>query len=284
MFKAKYSLTRHIRAKHFKTKKHECSTCGKKFSLAHNLKEHEHIHSQALPYICGIDGCTQGFRQRGKLCLHRSKHQGYKKQKYKSNSWLNSEPLLQGETSRNQGGIGGFSNDPLNSTESNFAPLPSFGFMNSVASAKMPQSSISPQKCLNNLSQPFSSQKPHQTNQFMMFDLPQSQPSFRRERDNGFLSHENRMISDNFLFNSDNEDEEAKGMNTKVDEPLFRSSFSLMTRPQEMHHSRQSMFTFQTNSDMGGSLNRFGMGPPRNHDNIMDSQYRKFDFSHKNKY
>jgi uncharacterized Zn-finger protein len=55
MFKAKYSLTRHIRSKHFK-KKLECKHCDKKFALSHNLKEHEFIHSQALPYVCGIGG------------------------------------------------------------------------------------------------------------------------------------------------------------------------------------------------------------------------------------
>jgi uncharacterized Zn-finger protein len=56
MFKAKYSLTRHIKTKHFKNRKFKCKHCDKKFALAHNLKEHEFIHTQALPYVCGIDG------------------------------------------------------------------------------------------------------------------------------------------------------------------------------------------------------------------------------------
>lgn len=56
MFKAKYSLTRHIKSKHFKKKKFLCKQCNKRFALQHNLKEHEFIHTQALPYVCGIDG------------------------------------------------------------------------------------------------------------------------------------------------------------------------------------------------------------------------------------
>ena len=56
IFKAKYSLTRHIQSKHFKKKKYACKHCNKTFALSHNLKEHEFIHTQASPFICGIDG------------------------------------------------------------------------------------------------------------------------------------------------------------------------------------------------------------------------------------
>lgn len=90
-------------------------------------------------------------------------------------------------------------------------------------------------------------------------------------------------MNENFQFNSDNSDEEAKGMNSKVEEPYFQSSFTQMPRPQEVHH-RPSTFTFPTNNDWNGGMNRFSMGLQRSHDNIMENQYRKFDFPHNNKY
>lgn len=102
IFKAKYSLMRHVKTKHLKKKKFECKHCGKKFALQHNLKEHEYIHTQALPFICGIDGCTQSFRQRGKLCLHRCKHPSYKKRSYKKNSELNDESKEESTTTPGQ--------------------------------------------------------------------------------------------------------------------------------------------------------------------------------------
>ena len=89
IFNSKYCLNRHITSKHYKKKKFECKQCGKKFSLAHNLTEHEYIHTQELPFVCGIDGWTQSFRQRGKLSLHREKHPNYKKRVYKKNVELN---------------------------------------------------------------------------------------------------------------------------------------------------------------------------------------------------
>lgn len=91
IFNSKYSLMRHTKSKHLKKKKYECDHWNKKFALQHNLKEHEYIHTQSLPFVWGIDGCTQSFRQRGKLWLHRQKHPTYKKRNYKKNAALNEE-------------------------------------------------------------------------------------------------------------------------------------------------------------------------------------------------
>ena len=89
IFNSKYWLNRHITSKHFKNKKFEWKQWGKKFALSHNLKEHEYVHTQELPFVCGIDGWTLSFRQRGKLSLHREKHPTYKKRVYKKNAELN---------------------------------------------------------------------------------------------------------------------------------------------------------------------------------------------------
>lgn len=46
------------------------------------MKEHECIHTNSRPYVCGVNGCQMRFRQRGKLSLHRRKHKGYKMKEY----------------------------------------------------------------------------------------------------------------------------------------------------------------------------------------------------------
>jgi hypothetical protein len=33
--------------------------------------------------VCGVDGCTETFRQRGKLSLHRRTHDAFKKKEYR---------------------------------------------------------------------------------------------------------------------------------------------------------------------------------------------------------
>lgn len=68
---------------HSGKKKYAWRFCDKKFALEQYKREHEYIHTGETPYVCGIDGCTESFRQRAKLCLHRASHKGYKKKSYK---------------------------------------------------------------------------------------------------------------------------------------------------------------------------------------------------------
>ncbi len=68
-FKTKYSLKRHMKIHKIK-KEWECKLCQKQFALQQYLIEHEFIHSGQKPFLCGIDGCTETFRQRGKRCVH----------------------------------------------------------------------------------------------------------------------------------------------------------------------------------------------------------------------
>ena len=83
IFTTKFSLTRH-RLVHSKEKKYACRFCDKKFALNQYRKEHECIHTNEKPYVCGVNGCTERFRQRGKLSLHRRRHEGYQIKKYHS--------------------------------------------------------------------------------------------------------------------------------------------------------------------------------------------------------
>ena len=68
-FKTKYSLKRHMKV-HKPVKPHKCPDCGKAFALPQYLLEHSYTHSREKPYICGIDGCQERFRQRGKRSIH----------------------------------------------------------------------------------------------------------------------------------------------------------------------------------------------------------------------
>lgn len=81
LFKARFLLNRHMLI-HDKVKKYKCEFCDKSFSLAQHWKEHTSIHTGEFPYICGIGGCTQKFRQGGKLSLHRRSHPEYVLRKY----------------------------------------------------------------------------------------------------------------------------------------------------------------------------------------------------------
>jgi hypothetical protein len=80
-FTTKFSLNRH-QLVHNNVKRFTCRFCPKKFALKQYLKEHECIHTNSRPYVCGVNGCSQRFRQRGKLSLHRRKHKGYKMKQY----------------------------------------------------------------------------------------------------------------------------------------------------------------------------------------------------------
>lgn len=81
-YSTKFALKRHA-VTHSGKKQFPCRFCNKKFSLEQYQKEHEYIHTNETPYVCGIDGCTEAFRQRAKLCLHRMGHKNYKKKSYR---------------------------------------------------------------------------------------------------------------------------------------------------------------------------------------------------------
>ncbi|CAI2377376.1 unnamed protein product [Moneuplotes crassus] len=88
IFTTKYSLIRHTQT-HLKKKNFKCKQCSKTFNIKQNLIEHEFVHTGEQPYFCNIDGCTQRFRQRGKLSLHRQSHKNYKKKTYRSHTCIN---------------------------------------------------------------------------------------------------------------------------------------------------------------------------------------------------
>ena len=69
-FSTKFSLKRHI-LRHLPTKKHVCPHCQKSFCLPQYLEEHEYTHTGAKPFVCGVNGCPEVFRQRGKLSIHK---------------------------------------------------------------------------------------------------------------------------------------------------------------------------------------------------------------------
>jgi len=70
LFSSKFSLKRH-NMKHFNNKKYKCDHCKKAFVLPQYLEEHEYTHTGAKPFVCGINGCPETFRQRGKLSIHK---------------------------------------------------------------------------------------------------------------------------------------------------------------------------------------------------------------------
>ena len=81
-YSTKFALKRHS-VTHSGKKKFACRFCSKRFALEQYQKEHEYIHTNETPYICGIDGWNETFRQRAKLWLHRMSHQGYQKKNYR---------------------------------------------------------------------------------------------------------------------------------------------------------------------------------------------------------
>ena len=84
LFKTKFALKRHSLI-HSCERDHKCGMCGKTFSLPQYLREHMNTHTKNKPYICGIGGCQERFRQAGKLSIHRRTHPAYKVKKYKYN-------------------------------------------------------------------------------------------------------------------------------------------------------------------------------------------------------
>ena len=83
-FKTKFALKRHSLI-HSQERGHKCSKCGKLFSLPQYLREHMNTHTKDKPYICGVGGCQEKFRQAGKLSIHRRTHPEYTVKKYKYN-------------------------------------------------------------------------------------------------------------------------------------------------------------------------------------------------------
>ena len=81
-FATNFSLVRH-QLVHTQIKPFKCDFCPKTFALAQYKREHEFIHTNLKPFVCGVNGCTESFRQRGKLSLHRRTHNGYNLKKYK---------------------------------------------------------------------------------------------------------------------------------------------------------------------------------------------------------
>lgn len=81
-YSTKFALRRHY-ITHSGVKPFSCKICSKAFSLEQYLTEHMNVHTKAKPFVCGINGCTETFRQRGKLCLHRMTHKEYQKKEYR---------------------------------------------------------------------------------------------------------------------------------------------------------------------------------------------------------
>ena len=88
IFTTKYSLIRHMHI-HLKKKNFECKEWKKTFTIKQNLIEHEFVHTGQQPYVWNIDGCSQRFRQRGKLSIHRQGHKTYHKKIYRSHTLIN---------------------------------------------------------------------------------------------------------------------------------------------------------------------------------------------------
>ena len=52
-----FSLRRHMQLVHSEHKALSCRFCGKAFSLKQYLMEHEYMHTEELPFLCGVNGC-----------------------------------------------------------------------------------------------------------------------------------------------------------------------------------------------------------------------------------
>ena len=210
IFNAKYSLTRHISSKHYKKKRFECKNWGKKFSLSHNLKEHEFVHTQALPFVCGIDGCMQSFRQRGKLWLHRTKqHTTYIKRKYKKYNEANREEEI-------------------------------IDFRSSMPSIAMPlgMNSVNPFNTFNK----FIKLDNYQGMMTMDFHQPtdfQQPMNYMRYMNSGMqrpermFTFENRPIAQPTMEQSENSDEESKEFKNRREDELFLHPYSSMFRRKD---------------------------------------------------
>lgn len=102
IFTTKYSMQRHVTT-HLKKKNFKCKECEKTFSIKQNLIEHEFVHTGELPYVWNFNGCSERFRQRGKLSLHRQTHKNYKKKSYRSHISINEGEMKQRESTELSG-------------------------------------------------------------------------------------------------------------------------------------------------------------------------------------
>lgn len=118
IFTTKYSLMRHALT-HWKNKTYKWKQWDKAFSFKQNLIEHEFIHSGELPYLCGVNGWNERFRQRGKLSLHRQSHQTYHKKNYRSHILINEGDLKQKDQPTQVGEMRVNSNIQTNSSSLN---------------------------------------------------------------------------------------------------------------------------------------------------------------------
>ena len=57
---------------HLCLKPHCCSECGRRFGHAHELRDHQLIHADALPHKCPV--CGKAFRQRSTMRRHAQQH------------------------------------------------------------------------------------------------------------------------------------------------------------------------------------------------------------------
>lgn len=57
---------------HLCLKPHCCSECGRRFGHAHELKDHQLIHADALPHKCPV--CQKAFRQLSTMRRHAQQH------------------------------------------------------------------------------------------------------------------------------------------------------------------------------------------------------------------
>mmetsp|Transcript_1151 Transcript_1151/g.3560 ORF Transcript_1151/g.3560 Transcript_1151/m.3560 type:complete len:254 (-) Transcript_1151:113-874(-) len=48
--------------------------CGKVFTSAPGLREHERLHSGAAPYVCPVVGCGRSFKWRSSAAMHKKSH------------------------------------------------------------------------------------------------------------------------------------------------------------------------------------------------------------------
>ncbi|CAG2122503.1 unnamed protein product, partial [Medioppia subpectinata] len=67
-------LSSHIASKHTKERAYKCEECGKRFTTAHYLRDHQVIHSSTKRYKCDQIGCHFETRHQFQLKTHRMRH------------------------------------------------------------------------------------------------------------------------------------------------------------------------------------------------------------------